>query len=108
MMQSNGNSELECPIFILGVPRSGTTLLSFMLDSHPNIAIGRETYLMKGIEHLFGDSSDNDALHREFVRRGWYERYGLKREEFAKYVRTFLWEFFSDYAGKQNKNRWGE
>ncbi len=108
MMQSNGNSELERPIIILGVPRSGTTLLSFMLDSHPNIAIGRETYFMKGVEHLFGDSNDNDPQHIEYVRRGWYERYGLKREEFANYIRRFLYEFYSDYARKQNKIRWGD
>ena len=27
------------PIFIVGAPRSGTTLLQYMLRSHPNISI---------------------------------------------------------------------
>ncbi|MEO1279878.1 MAG: sulfotransferase, partial [Planctomycetota bacterium] len=31
------------PIIILGVPRSGTTLLRTMLDAHPRIACGPET-----------------------------------------------------------------
>lgn len=30
------------PVFIIGVPRSGTTLLRIMLDSHPNLAVGSE------------------------------------------------------------------
>ena len=36
------------PIFILGVPRSGTTLLRTMLDSHPNIAAGAECPWISG------------------------------------------------------------
>ena len=31
------------PFFILGAPRSGTSLLSRMLDSHPAIAVPDET-----------------------------------------------------------------
>jgi hypothetical protein len=32
------------PIFVVGMPRSGTTLLSAMLDAHPDIAITPETH----------------------------------------------------------------
>jgi hypothetical protein len=32
------------PIFVVGMPRSGTTLLSSMLDAHPDIAITPETH----------------------------------------------------------------
>ncbi len=94
------------PIFILGVPRSGTTLLSFILDSHPNIAVGRETLIMKGIQQILCDAKGNDDTTLLF--RNWYQRYGLERPQFLEYIRNFLTEFFSDYARKCGKQRWGE
>lgn len=36
------------PIFVLGVPRSGTTLLRMMLDSHPDIMCGPEAPWVAG------------------------------------------------------------
>jgi hypothetical protein len=35
------------PIFIVGCPRSGTTLLQQMLDAHPEVAITPETHFMR-------------------------------------------------------------
>ncbi|GAA4234485.1 sulfotransferase [Actinomadura meridiana] len=40
---STGPDPHDRPIFILGCPRSGTTLLQLMLHSHPRIAIPAET-----------------------------------------------------------------
>jgi hypothetical protein len=48
------------PIFIVGSPRSGTTLLRFMLSSHPNIYIPDETGF---IPHLVKPSHIGDKLH---------------------------------------------
>ncbi|HUR06227.1 MAG TPA: sulfotransferase, partial [Nonomuraea sp.] len=31
------------PIFVVGCPRSGTTMLQLMLHSHPRIAVAPET-----------------------------------------------------------------
>jgi len=48
------------PVFIVGVPRSGTTLLRVVLDSHPNLAVGPECPWISGnygdvvsFKHLF-------------------------------------------------------
>lgn len=35
------------PIFLTGVPRSGTTLLQRMLDAHPDVAIAPETFFVR-------------------------------------------------------------
>ena len=47
------------PIFIIGSPRSGTTLLRFMLSSHPNIFIPDETGF---IPHLVKPNHIGDNL----------------------------------------------
>jgi len=56
-------------LFIVGCPRSGTTLLRRMVDAHPEIAITRETHWIPG---LAGDVTPEllDALvaHRRFAK----------------------------------------
>ena len=46
-------SSSEEPIFIVGMPRSGTTLIEQMLSSHPDIgAVGEQTYLLAAGDRL--------------------------------------------------------
>ena len=46
----------ESPIFIVGFPRSGTTLLEQMLDAHPALASMDETrYLYQAVDRMAGD-----------------------------------------------------
>lgn len=46
-MSDRNQVTLNNPIFIIGCPRSGTTLLQRMLDAHPEIAIAPETHFMQ-------------------------------------------------------------
>jgi hypothetical protein len=40
-------------VFVVGCPRSGTTLLQRMLDNHPKLAVANDTHFIPlGIEHL--------------------------------------------------------
>jgi len=53
----NGKKNFFPPFFIVGVPRSGTTLLAVLLDRHSNVAIGPET-----------------QFFTEFIPRNWTHR----------------------------------
>lgn len=69
------------PVFILGVPRSGTTLLRILLDSHPAIAAPAETPWIAGgysrrslrdlaaflINHRFGPVANLPGVRPEHV-----------------------------------------
>ena len=49
-------------IFIVGCPRSGTTLLQQMLDAHPDIAIAPETHFMR---HFWERRDDYGDLNQD-------------------------------------------
>jgi len=44
--------------FVVGVARSGTTLLRFMLDAHPQLAIPPETGFIPAVGHLAPDDRE--------------------------------------------------
>jgi len=48
---------LSHPVFIVGMPRSGTTLLSTMLDAHPAICIAPETHFFTKCTVAMKDAS---------------------------------------------------
>ncbi len=56
----------EPPLFIMGAPRSGTTLLLSLLSAHPHIfAIPRQTY---AFDHWTDENlARPDRLYREFI-----------------------------------------
>ena len=59
---------------VVGVPRSGTTLLAVMIDSHPRVAIPPETAFLTGLGRL--DGLAGDALERAFVDLVTTDRWG--------------------------------
>jgi hypothetical protein len=89
------------PIFIVGAMGAGTTLLRLMLDSHPNIAIPRETGFMRAynaqVQVPFKDSG-----------RHWAQRMGWSRKEFDRELAAFYDRIFMRNAKLQGKRRWGE
>lgn len=53
------------PIFLVGCPRSGTTLLQSMLDHHPRVAVAPETFYVRRFwqrRKFFGDLRDDARL----------------------------------------------
>ena len=113
----------EEPIFILGCPRSGTTLLRVMLNAHPRIAVPPETrFLIPAYVHRarFGDLRREAARRRlaEFVvdrPASRFGRLGVPAEQARAAVMAAeptlgaaLGAVFAQYAGRFGKARWGD
>jgi hypothetical protein len=109
------------PIFIVGAPRSGTTLLRAMLNRHPRIGMSDETYFFYYV-HLrrktFGDLADPDNRRRliesfsatQRMHRLKVDLSSLKArlmEEGTSYP-AFFGSIIKFYAESQHKVRAGE
>jgi hypothetical protein len=84
------------PIFVVGCPRSGTTLLRLILDSHPSVSAGPESRFLWGI--------------RAIEERNWstLAGFGVTLDEWHANVRTLFEAFHLRYAEHQGKARWAD
>jgi len=84
------------PCFLIGVYRSGTTLLRFVLDSHSNIAVPPETNFMYGLA---------DIWRSEWARKG-LAGAGVDEEGMRKRLKAFAGGVLDNYARAKEKGRW--
>lgn len=84
--------------FIIAPPRSGSTLLRFIFDSHPAIAAPPETLIFP---YLLG------ALREERVTRAMWN-VGFHREFLARSLGDFARSFVEAYARTKRKQFWIE
>ena len=110
--------ELPRAPFIVGVPRSGTTLLRMMLDAHSQIAIPPETHFIpKVVEACRGSARDQSEI---FIRtvlssRRWKD-FCLSSDSFRERIESLkdfeisaaLRTFYKLYAERFGKSRWGD
>ncbi|MGH3486385.1 MAG: sulfotransferase family protein [Actinopolymorphaceae bacterium] len=109
------------PIFILGCPRSGTTLLSLMLHQHPRIAIPPETrFLMPAYlrREQFGDlavPANRRLLAEMIVTSEWFDDLGLEPTALTNRIVEEAWTVGSAvglvlraYSERFGKLRWGD
>lgn len=102
---------------IVGVGRSGTTLLRLMLDAHPELSIPPETHFLASVTQL---KSEGDILRNELYNtvvnvQSWGD-FHLSPEDFynkLKAIEPFnladgLRCFYKMYAQRFNKPRWGD
>lgn len=102
--------------FVVGVGRSGTTLLRLMLDAHPQIAIPPETHFVSDLIELEGRGAGVDRLVAAVVGARTWEDFGLApdalRETIAGRDATdaagVLRAFYALYAQAHGKPRWGD
>ncbi|HTR35650.1 MAG TPA: sulfotransferase [Bryobacteraceae bacterium] len=112
------------PIFIVGAPRSGTTLLRQMLSRHPRIAICGETHFLTTVynertRRVFGDLRDEanrqrliDAyLATRRAQRGIRMDFSRLKERLLRdgdSLQSLFAAILKAYAESQGKQRWGE
>ncbi|MDJ0579747.1 sulfotransferase [Crocosphaera sp.] len=109
------------PIFIVGMPRSGTTLMRSLLSAHPNIAIAPETHFCKNwfkpYQHLdLNQPEQFETFWQTLCRSKMFESFGLNAEKIQTNLlvdgninhKTVLTVLLESYATKMEKLRWGE
>ena len=100
--------------FVVGMARSGTTLLRMMLDAHSELAIPPETQWTPALK-AFNQGGVESAIET-MVRDEEWESFKLPAEEFARRLRDAHPENFGDilrlfyefYAERRGKQRWGD
>jgi hypothetical protein len=102
--------------FVVGVGRSGTTLLRLMLDAHPQLAIPPETHFVPALIERAGAGAGASELAELIVAsRGW-DDFGLSahalHRRFAELGRPdaapALRAFYGLCAEARDKPRWGD
>jgi hypothetical protein len=103
--------------FIVGVGRSGTTLLRLMLDAHPDLAIPPETTFIPHVVKTCQDAADPWSCFVETLtlHRRWADSHvdGYALKERVAAIRPFsmsdaLRAFYTLYAERFGKPRWGD
>jgi len=105
----------DAPVFIVGCPRSGTTLLRDLLRSHPRLAFPSESWFIPSYYRRYGDPrSDAEAiaLGERILRSYWVRHWNVAvaPSTFAK-DRTFaaiVSRIYEDFARQRGKARWGD
>jgi hypothetical protein len=105
--------------FVVGVGRSGTTLLRLMLDAHPEMAIPPETHFVPALIEAFEKPRVSPELALEAIvsypRSGWPDS-GVGKEEMLGRLRELrrlnspdaVRAFYGLYASRHGKGRFGD
>lgn len=99
---------------VLGVSRSGTTLLKEMLDSHPDLAIPGESYFVPQLWDRHGERPDRAAALEDLGRLARLRDWGVDPEAVAGRLPAeprfdeLIAAIYGTYAGLRGKPRYGD
>ncbi len=102
--------------FIVGVGRSGTTMLRLMLDAHPDLAIPPETHFVPDlIDAIEAGATPEQAVETMTAVRQWGDLHTDPADVVARWKQLdeftpgpALRSFYEMYAERQSKPRYGE
>ena len=102
------------PLILLGVRRSGTTLLRVMLDRNAELAVPDESYFVPQLAHRHRRVVDVDAFVDDLRRLPTLVEWKLSPDEVARRLRpgmttgAAIAAVFETYAIGHGKARWGD
>jgi len=102
------------PLIVLGVGRSGTTLLRVMLDRNSQLAIPYETFFVPQLAHRHGRRPQLDKFVEDVGRLRTLYDWGITPEDVRPRLhdgmttREAIGAIFETYAERQGKTRWGD
>ena len=114
--KSSGSGERPPVPFIVGVGRSGTTMLRLMLDAHPALTIPPETHFVPAlIDAIDEGATPEQAVETMTSVRQWGDL-GIEPAEVLERWRGLdsfepgpaLRAFYAIYQERQGKPRWGD
>lgn len=111
-----GKPELAPAPFVVGLTRSGTTLLRMMLDAHRDLAVPPETHFVPDVIKAVRDEAGTDAVVEAFTGNRTWADFGISEDELRERLAAVdsqsaaevLRAFFGTYADRQGKPRWGD
>jgi Sulfotransferase family len=102
------------PLVLLGVSRSGTTLLRVILDRSPGLAIPDESFFVPLLARRHGRTIDAERFLDDVARIRTVRDWGLTVADIASRVRAgmatgdAIAAIFEAYAARAGKARWGD
>ena len=102
------------PLLILGVRRSGTTLLRVMLDRSPELAVPDESYFIPQLADRHPEQIEPDAFMDDLRRIPTLLEWGVDGEDVRRRLRSGMWvgeaigAVYESYAAAHRKPRWGD
>lgn len=106
---------MQAPVFIVGCPRSGTTLLRDLLRSHPNLTFPPESQFIPRYYRAYGNPANQqqairigEVILRTRSIRTW--QIDLEPKAFAgcRTFREILCLLFGAWLKREGKTRWGD
>ena len=110
----HGAGGVRQPLVLLGVSRSGTTLLRVILDRSPGIAIPDESFFVPLLARRHGRTIDAEGFLDDVARIPTIRDWGLSVDDVAARVRSgmpigeAIAAIFEAYAAAAGKPRWGD
>lgn len=102
--------------FIVGVGRSGTTLLRLMLDAHPDLAIPTETLFLAGLAELDPKDLTVEMVLQTILAAPTWPNLATEEADLRTALAGLdpaagveaIRSFYSLYAARRGKRRWGD